>query len=51
MHGHKDMLRVAPTYVVAILTAADDHSHHYLGKARLEFMLSDNFDALNACLL
>ena len=31
MHGHKDILRVAPTYVVAILTAADDHSHHYLG--------------------
>ena len=26
-----------------------DRSHHYLGKARLESMLPDNFDALNAC--
>ena len=26
-----------------------DRSHHYVGKARLESMLPDNFDALNAC--
>ena len=25
------------------------NSHLYLGKVRLEFMLADNFDALNAC--
>ena len=26
-----------------------DRSHHYLGQARLESLLPDNFDALNAC--
>ena len=38
MHGHHDIVPVHRY-----------HSHHHLGKARLEFMLRDNFDALNAC--
>ena len=36
MNGHPDIIHC-------------DHSHHYLGKARLEVMLPHNFDALNAC--